>query len=111
MSKGHEPNHVDASTLHKLGGLFTVLLILVLSVMYVLWQQVHPWTLNMRPPVIPAPPRLQVAAPLDRAAQYGQQARQLHSYGWVDAEHRVAHIPIERAMGLMAGAPRQEDAR
>jgi hypothetical protein len=111
MSKGHEPHHVDTPALHKLGALFTVLLILILCVMYVLWQHVHPWTLSMRPPVIPPSPRLQAAPPLDRAVQYGAQAQKLHSYGWVDGDHRAAHIPIERAMKVMAGESRKGDAR
>jgi hypothetical protein len=45
---------------------------------------------------------VQVIPPVDRAVQYGAQAKQLNAYGWDDAEHRVAHIPIERAMVLMA---------
>jgi hypothetical protein len=108
MSKGHEPHQVDAPTLHKLGMLFTVLLILILCVMYVLWEHVHPWTLSARPQVIPPSPRLQVMPPVDRAVQYGAQAKRLKSYGWDDADHRVAHIPIERAMELMAGSSSQQ---
>lgn len=36
------------------------------------------------------------------AAQRSQQNTQLESYGWVDQEAGVAHIPILRAMGLVA---------
>lgn len=38
----------------------------------------------------------------DRAEQKrDDQLKRLHSYGWVDAEKHVAHIPIERAMEMM----------
>lgn len=102
MSKAHEPHRVDAPALHKLGGLFLLSFVLILCVMYVLWRHVQPWTLDMPAQPLPPTPRLQTHAPRDRAAQYRLQAQQLNSYGWVDAEHRLAHIPIERAMALLA---------
>ena len=38
-----------------------------------------------------------------RAAEVRQQqVEQLSSYGWVDREKRLIHIPIERAMELVA---------
>lgn len=102
MSKGHEPHHVDAPALHKLGGIFALVFIVILGVMYVLWRHVHPWTLTMPPPVVPPQPRLQSNPPVDRVTQYRLQAQRLESYGWADADHHVAHIPIERAMALLA---------
>lgn len=30
------------------------------------------------------------------------KAKQLSSYGWNDADHRSAHVPIERAMQMLA---------
>jgi len=102
MSLGHEPNQVDAPALHKLGGLFVVLLALILCAMYVLWRHVHADTLSMAPPAIPPSPRLQVAAPVDRAAQYRLQAQQRDTYGWTDPQHRTAHIPVARAMAMLA---------
>ena len=108
MSKRHEPHRVDAPALHKLGVIFLLIFVLILWLMHLLWQHLHPWALSTPSPVIPPPPRLQVAAPVDRQAQYGAQARQLHGYGWVDPAHRVAHIPIERAMSLLATPPRQD---
>jgi hypothetical protein len=107
MSKQHEPHRVDAPALHKLGVIFLLLFVLILWLMHVLWQHVHPGALSTRPSVIPPQPRLQVVAPADRAAQYSAQARQLNSYGWVDPQHRVARIPIERAMILLATQSKQ----
>ena len=108
MSERHEPHRVDAPTLHKVGVTFLLIFVLILWLMHVLWQHVHPGALSTRPSVIPPQPRLQVVAPADRHAQYAAQARQLHSYGWVDPAHRVAHIPIERAMSLLATQPKQD---
>lgn len=108
MGRAHEPHRIDAPALHKLGGLFVVLFVLILYVMYVLWQHVHSRTLNLPPPVLPPQPRLQVDPPADRIAQYRLQTQQLSTYGWNDAGHRTAHIPIERAMALLVqkqGAP------
>lgn len=102
MSKRHEPHRVDAPALHRLGGVFVLALILILGVTYVLWQHVHPWTLSMPARVLPPRPRLQADAPVDRLKQYQRQAKRLHSYGWLDAHHHTARIPIERAMALLA---------
>lgn len=110
MSQQHEPHNVEVAKVYKLGVLFVVLLALILCVMYLLWEHVHPWTLNMPAEVIPPPPRLQVTPPADRAAQYRLQAQQLDSYGWVDGGHRTAHIPITRAMELLA-SPQPANAR
>lgn len=101
MGRAHEPHRVDAPALHKLGGLFVAVFVLILCVMYVLWQHVHSPTLNLPPPLLPPQPRLQVNPPADRATQYRLQMRQLTTYGWNDAGHRTAHIPIERAMTLL----------
>ena len=100
--RGHEPHHIDAPTLHKLAGIFVVALVLILWAMYLLWRHVHPLTLSMPPQRVPPLPRLQVAAPIDRVEQYRLQDQRLESYGWIDAKQSVAHIPIERAMALLA---------
>jgi len=107
MSERHEPHRVDAPALHKLAGIFLLIFVLILWLMHVLWRHVHPGALTTRPSVIPPQPRLQVTAPEDRHAQYAAQARQLNSYGWADPAHRMAHIPIERAMSLLAAQSKQ----
>lgn len=114
MTKGHEPHRIDARALHKLGVVFVLALVLILSVMYLLWMHVHSHALSAPPQIFPPQPQLQVIAPPDRIRQYRLQTQRLESYGWVDTHHRVAHIPIERAMALLtskggAGASRRPD--
>ena len=38
----------------------------------------------------------------DLAAFERAKEARLHGYGWVDPQHRLAHIPIERAMQKLA---------
>jgi hypothetical protein len=44
---------------------------------------------------------------LDGKQQRDEQLRWLNSYGWVDRDKQVIHIPIERAMELMSAEPRR----
>lgn len=60
-----------------------------------------------RPPAIAsvregaAEPLLQTNPPADLAAYNAAQQHALHSYGWVDRQRGVVHLPIERAMDLL----------
>ncbi len=51
---------------------------------------------------IPAPPRLQNKAHEELRALITEKRLILNSYGWRDRQAGVAHIPIQRAMELMA---------
>ncbi|MCB1054876.1 MAG: hypothetical protein KDD11_05110 [Acidobacteria bacterium] len=60
------------------------------------------------PPVSPGP-QLQFFPPTaDIGDLHAWEEKTLETYGWVDEERGVAHIPIERAMDLLAhrGLPR-----
>ena len=69
--------------------------------------------------VLPPDPRLQVEPNKDLDRLRAEQEKQLDSYGWVDRNPGVVHIPIERAMGLVAerglparaGATKEEPER
>jgi hypothetical protein len=50
---------------------------------------------------MPPAPRLQVAPRADLAALRSAETRQLNSYGWIDRDRGIAHIPIHRAMELL----------
>jgi hypothetical protein len=51
-----------------------------------------------------AKPALQINAPADLAAHRAAERQALSSYGWVDRQARVVHIPIARAMQDVAGS-------
>lgn len=87
-----------------IGFLICVSLILV----FVFWLLHNPWitpevpTPSILYPAPKGPQHLQVA-PINRLLTLRRQAEaRLHSYGWVDRSNRIVHIPIERAMELVA---------
>ena len=53
-------------------------------------------------PSAPPEPRLEIAPALDLRALRAAEAAQLGSYGWVDRGAGIVHIPIDRAMDLVA---------
>lgn len=60
--------------------------------------------------VVPPEPRLEENSGLLLGELRRREEEQLTSYGWVDREHGVVRIPIERAMKLVAerGLPARE---
>jgi hypothetical protein len=48
-----------------------------------------------------AEPHLQISPRLDLAGLSARENAELHSYGWVNRDAGVVHIPIERAMELL----------
>ena len=61
----------------------------------------HPAPSRGNPPSISAPVRLQSSPAQDITAFREQKQRLLETYGWLDREHGLAHIPIDRAMELL----------
>ena len=62
----------------------------------------------------PPEPRLQATPSLDLQQFRAQEVERLATYGWVDRESGVVHVPIERAMELISkeGFPvRKESGR
>ena len=47
-------------------------------------------------------PQLQPSPPALLATLHAQEDKALHAYSWVDGQHQIARIPIERAMQLAA---------
>ncbi len=56
------------------------------------FQQVRP---------LPPPPRLQPEPLTDMDQLREEQQKQLNSYGWVNREQGIAHIPIDQAARLL----------
>jgi hypothetical protein len=51
--------------------------------------------------VAPPEPRLQTQPAADLEQLRRDEERRLDSYGWIDREHRILRMPIDRAMDLM----------
>ena len=58
--------------------------------------------LQLRPEVLPPPPRLQINAEGHWRAFRSAEEAQLSTYGWMDRSTGAVHIPIDRAMELVA---------
>jgi hypothetical protein len=52
--------------------------------------------------LLPPEPRLQETPALDLATLRNREQERLSTYGWIDRQAGVVHIPIERAMELVA---------
>jgi len=65
------------------------------------------------PAQLPPEPRLQTQPREDLKALRRDEDTRLRSYGWVDPQRGVVHIPIDRAMQalLEQGLPARADAR
>jgi hypothetical protein len=51
---------------------------------------------------LPPGPNLQTVPEKDLAAMRAAEEARLHGYGWVDESQGIAHIPIERAIEILA---------
>jgi hypothetical protein len=76
----------------------------------------YPEALHQSPPRLPAThfpePRLQVDNASDFIALRSANDARLATFGWVDRERKIVHLPIEQAMSLtvergLAGWPTQ----
>jgi hypothetical protein len=52
-------------------------------------------------------PLLQAAPQVERSEYFAEKARLTGSYGWVDRQAGIAHIPVEEAMRVMAARMEQ----
>ncbi len=57
---------------------------------------------SMVTPTLPPAPRLDVVPGSGLESQRAAENQQLNSYGWVDRQNHIVHIPIARAMDLYA---------
>jgi hypothetical protein len=109
-SSGHEPDHVSARgvIVFALG-----LVLLGVVVHFALGLVMNGFSSReasdqaVRPPMLSAPveppaPRLQGNPALDRIRDQERQLKELNRYGWVDRPAGIVHIPIDRAIDLLA---------
>jgi len=53
---------------------------------------------------LPPAPQLEITETQDLTAQRAAESQILSSYGWVDQEHGIVRIPIDRAIDLLAAS-------
>lgn len=74
-----------------------------------LWQAPGPDAPTPRPDAVA--PRPGMPAPEDEPAAHSRRLDdRLESYGWVDREAGIAHVPIGRAMDRMVADPPQHES-
>lgn len=101
----YEADRVDGARLAWIALVVVASLALVLALMYLLWNP--PGETN-HAATVPPSPRLEQQPRIERLATEQAQQQRLQRYGWVDARHRYARVPIRRAMERMAAASATE---
>jgi hypothetical protein len=111
LEAGHETS--DASVRAILGvaaGLLVLLAIVLvaLSAMQAAFTR-QPFSITAPPGLVPLPtpqpppePRLETEPGQQLSEYRAQQEQRLNSYGWVDRPNGIVHIPIDRALDLVA---------
>ncbi|MEP0766709.1 MAG: hypothetical protein HRF45_09245 [Fimbriimonadia bacterium] len=107
---GYEPRDVSTGPLLKWAIALAVFIVASLMVSLGIYSLTMPPPEKMRQktgPInavqpMPDAPILQVNPALDMRKFRIEEDRTLHSYGWVDQARGIAHIPVERAMELIA---------
>lgn len=86
-------------------GLIVLTIVLVAAAV---WGLLHLWDApigigpNSPRDFEPAAPRLEAATQESRSAYFAEKEARLNSYGWVDRQAGIAHIPIDTAMDMLA---------
>jgi hypothetical protein len=110
---GHEADIVRVRDLALFAGALVALGILVevvLALVMLGFRREESQPRQLAPPrfssdsgAFPAP-RLQSDPGAEYARFKDEELRRLNSYGWIDRRAGIAHIPIERAMDILAGS-------
>jgi hypothetical protein len=101
----HESTAIAARPVLWVGAAVAALVLVVTAVLYQVVQRdmiPHITRLAARAAAIPPAPRLQAHPRSDLATLQQQEETSLSGYAWTDSTHRIAHIPIERAMAIYA---------
>ena len=108
---GHEANTLIVKGLIIFAVVLVAVVIIVeLTLVYVMkdFSQEEKVLQALAPPVFaddsgPVPgPRLQAMPPTDFVKLKEAELRRLNGYGWVDQKAGIAHIPIDRAIDIVA---------
>ena len=109
-NSGYETTDARVTPLAKTGAFVAVLVIASFISMIVLFRAFAYYQPLFDDPVPPLvenrvasdAPRLQVDPPKQKFELAQSEAAVLNSYGWIDEQVQVVHIPIERAIDLVS---------
>lgn len=108
LRRGHSSRDVSTRVVWLSGGILVLLLVASLGIVAWLataWESDSP-SADTLPAIGPAGMNELYEQANQREIREAQQARRrelLENYGWVDRQARLARIPLDRAMELMAG--------
>lgn len=100
----HEPQGLATRRLARLAALLAGSTVAVMVACFFLWRG---WVTAPVPSPRPGEPKLQTEPRRD-LEMFRRRERNANEWGWVDREHGIARIPIERAMRLMADEGKRE---
>jgi len=108
---GHERRDVSVAMVVKWGAGVLGLVVFTVAVMWLMLLQLQAREEHESAPASPLAsygpqeppqPRLQTDARGDLESLRASEQKQLESYGWIDRDAGTVHIPIDRAMSLLA---------
>jgi hypothetical protein len=108
---GHEPAAIATARVLWVGAAVAALVLVIIVVLYqVVQRDMIPRIAQLaaRASAIPPAPRLQAHARSDLAILQQKEEVLLSGYAWIDSAHRIARIPIERAMAIYAAEQAQK---
>jgi len=119
---GYEATDANPRALTALGAGLALLLVVSMAVCWWLLQLLGTDDVTTEHPMTgyrtgPEGPLLQTSPTAEIEAQKREEHRQLDTYGWIDRQNGIVHIPIERAMaltlerGLPTTTPAEETGR
>jgi hypothetical protein len=107
--RGYELNRVDSRKVGSLVALLLAAIVLCLTGVAWLLNGYQQRAVSQQPPLsvveqerlLPPVPRLQSRPRQDGERQLAVERIHLDSFGWVDREHRIVHLPLEQAQQII----------
>jgi hypothetical protein len=108
---GHESTAIATERVLWVGAAIAALVLVIIVVLYqVVQRDMIPRIARLaaKAAALPPAPRLQAHPHSDLVTSQQQEEALLSGYAWIDSSHRIARIPIERAMAIYAAEQAQK---